>query len=392
MRAHRGKEQMSGAAVEIVRVDDRHVATLAEFIRQVWDPGATADTVRRARAAAAAANPVKPGEDIPTFLFLANGRAVGHVTTIPIRLWIGGTECPAHWVKGLWVLPEHRNGPVGYLLLKEAVRHLDCLMAMAVEPAAIRLFESLGFADFGVLPNFVRILKPNNILQRLDLTSIGLSGIPGWLSWGVRMASRSGIAAVAGAAVTGTLNVWTAAVGGRRHRLVFQRSEDVDSEKYDDLWRHTRTGIAAVPTRDGNYIRSRYIARNGDGYRLISVGCGATLAGLAVVRRPRMEGDPRLKGIRVATLSEAIFPINRPDIGLAVVAAAEESARELEADALLCSASHRSLAPVLRRRAFLKLPGNVHFLTRNPIGHLALPKELADWWLTRGDSQADEVF
>jgi hypothetical protein len=38
------------------------------------------------------------------------------------------------------------------------------------------------------------------------------------------------------------------------------------------------------------------------------------------------------------------------------------------------------------------VPGNVHFLVREPAGDGATGPGLADWWITRGDSEADEVF
>ena len=79
---------MSGGKAEVVRVDDRYVAELVEFIRKVWDPNATLENVRRARAEQAANNQASPGEDVPTFLFLAQGHPIGHVTTIPVRIAI----------------------------------------------------------------------------------------------------------------------------------------------------------------------------------------------------------------------------------------------------------------------------------------------------------------
>ncbi|MGH8645574.1 MAG: hypothetical protein ACREX4_14395 [Gammaproteobacteria bacterium] len=383
---------MNDATVEIVRVDDRHVASLAEFIRQVWDPLATPERVRRARAETAAANPSAYGEEAPTFLFLANRRAVGHVTTIPIGLWLGTAVQPAHWIKGLWVLPQHQNGPVGFLLLKEAVRHLGCALVLVVQPAPRRLLEALGFADLGVLPNFLRILEPAKILRKLDLGVIGLAGSPRWLSQVLRMSQSSGISATVGGAAAYTARLWAAAAGRSPRRLEVQKPQGVNVKEWDDLWCSTRAQIAAGPTRDGGYIRWRYDSSDEGRYRLVAVRDNGALAGFAVVRRPRAEGDPRLNGIRVATLSEITFPKDRPDVGLAVLAAAEETARELEADALLCSASHRSLTPLLWRRAFVRIPGNLHFLVRDPRGDLALPQDLTDWWLTRGDMNADEAF
>ena len=113
----------AAASAEVVRAADEHAEVLAEFYRRVWDPAATAERVLGGRRAAAT-DPAGAGEPPPTFIFLADGAVVGHVTTIPVRLWDSGSEHVFHWVKGLMVLPEHRRGPVGFLLLRETLRHL----------------------------------------------------------------------------------------------------------------------------------------------------------------------------------------------------------------------------------------------------------------------------
>jgi predicted N-acetyltransferase YhbS len=375
-----------------VRVDHRHTAALVGFIREVWDPTATPAAVRRARAAAAAGNPAARGDEAPTFLYLASGRPLGHVSTIPVRLWLGQSEVTAHWVKGLMVLSEHRNGPVGFMLLKEALRHLRTALAMVVQPAPRRLFQALGFRDLGALPNYLRILEPTKVLRRLDLTAVGLEGTPRWAQLAVRLAQRWGLARVGGPAAAGITWAWTAAAGGLARGLDVGCPAEPDVSECDDLWGRVRRHITATPVRDGAYLRWRYDTSESGKYRLGTVHDCTGLAGIAVVRRPRGAGDPRLAGIRVATLSEVIFPPNRPEVGLATLAAAEGIARQVEADALLCSASHRSLRILLRRRAFVPVPGNVHVLARAPCESEAFPEALGEWCLTRGDSNADDVF
>ena len=43
----------------------------------------TAEGIRASRAAQAAANPVEPGADVPAFVFLLDGRALGYIGSIP---------------------------------------------------------------------------------------------------------------------------------------------------------------------------------------------------------------------------------------------------------------------------------------------------------------------
>jgi ribosomal protein S18 acetylase RimI-like enzyme len=376
---------------QVVRVDETHIALLADFIREVWDPSATPEKVCRARAAAAAANPLRAGEDIPTFLFLRHGRAVGHVTTIPIRLWSAGVERPAHWLKGLMVLPEYRNGPIGFLLLREAARQLQTALALVVQPAARRLFQALGFTDLGAIPNFVVPLEPVAMLRRLDLTALGLSDLPAWVQASLRRAQGNRASRLVGAGISGVLSLWRATCG-RSAGFDVRVTESVDVGECDALWRQARGHFAAAPSRDGRYLRSRYIALPDAPYIFVTVREGSTLVALAVVRQPRTNGDPRLRGILVATISEVLFPARRPEAGLAALWGAERAARSLRADALLCTAAHSSVARLLARRGFLNVGGNVHFLIRAAGDGQPLPHALYDWCLTRGDGEADEVF
>jgi GNAT superfamily N-acetyltransferase len=382
--------------VEVIQVSDRHVDCLAEFFRAVWDPAATGERVRQARVIAAESNPVSPGQASPTFLFLGDGRALGHITTIPVRLWSHEVEHPAHFMKGLMVLPEYRNGPIGSSLLKEAIRHLGCALAIAVKPAAWKLFAALGFVHLGVLSNHLRVLRPARVL-RLDLEMLGLSGLPSWVPRAARLVRHRPIAAVLGAGAAAMVRLWTAAAHARTLGLTVSSADAApEPSELDALWRMARGSMAAASVRDARYVRSRYGAGGGAGegtpYGFVTVRERSVLVGLAVVRRPSAHGDLRLGGLRVATLSDVLFSTDRTPVGLAALAGAEALARRFESDALLCSASHSRLRALLPLQAYVPVPGNLHVLARDPRGACGLPVRLSDWWLTRGDGDADEVF
>jgi GNAT superfamily N-acetyltransferase len=382
----------SGASTQVVKVQDEHIDVLTGFIREIWDSNADAEAVRRARKAAAAQNPAAAGEPPPTFLLISSDRAIGHVSTIPIRIWDGEAQRPIHWVKGLMVTPDHRNGPVGFLLLKEAVRELGDGMAMVVEPPARRLFEALGYQDAGVLPNHMRVLKPGRFLSRIDVEAIGLAGLPSWTNGAVRLAQRSGLARLLGMAISGATGAWTAVAGRRSSGLQnkpVRRISEIDSSAIDDLWARVRSQLRAAAVRDSAYLNWRY---DDNAYRPVAVYAESELAGVGIVRAPSDDGDPRLRGVRVAVLSDLLYPPDRPDIGLALLAAAENAGRELGADALLISVSHPGTQRLFKRRAFLRIPGNVHFLFKGTPDTPSLPSGIDEWWLSRGDSSADEVF
>lgn len=381
--------------IEVVRASNEHAEALAAFFRVVWDRNATAENVRAAQAEIEASNPFDPGARFPRFLFLSDGDALGHIGTIPTRFWNGNVEHSAHWYKGLMVHPEHRNGPVGYLVLKEAARHLGLSGALVVAEPARKLFKALGFIDAGAIANYLVVLRPARVLRALDIEAIGLRGMPPWLPRAVRLAQRLGLASVTGVAAVGARALWRFARStGTRDFDCREGLEAVSREDIDDLWRRARAGIAGAAVRDGGYISWRYDCGPLGTYEVATVRDGERLVGLAVVRKPRPDGggDARLRGIKVATLSDILFPLEHEDAGMATLAAAESIARRAGADALLCSASHRTLTRLLPRCGYLRLPGNVHFLFRDPGNAHALPVALDDWWLTRGDADSDDAF
>jgi hypothetical protein len=163
-----------------------------------------------------------------------------------------------------------------------------------------------------------------------------------------------------------------------------------DAVGLNNLWQRTRATLAASSVRDARYLSWRY--DRDPVYERLALYDSRRMAAAAVVRRPRETGDPRLGGIKVATLSEVIFPVDEPASGEAAIAAAEQTARRMGADAMLCGASHPALAAILKKRGYLRPSGNLHFMLRDPGRVHELPASLGAWWLTRGDALTDQMF
>ncbi|HEU0054299.1 MAG TPA: hypothetical protein VFQ39_14025, partial [Longimicrobium sp.] len=202
-----------------------------------------------------------------------------------------------------------------------------------------------------------------------------------------RVRRSPALAWLAGACIRAALALMSAVRDSPRHHRGWILPELPAAEAHR-LWLRVRRQLAAAPSRDADHLYPRYVL---DGYRLIGVRERGGLVAMGAIRPPRPDGDPRLNGVRVATLSEILCPPDRPDAARALLATAEQVARGLDADALLCGASHRALDGALRRRGYLRVPGSVHVLHRAAPGD-APPPPLAAWWLTRGDSLADEGF
>lgn len=380
--------------VEVTRITGDISDAVAGFFRKVWTDNATGEGVRRARAEAARLNPAMPGVDVPAVAYLRDGEVIGHLGTIPVKFWNGRVETAGHWLKGFMVLPEHQNGSVGFAVLKELLKHVDISGAMTVALPARRLFQAVGFVDCGVIPNYVSLLRGGRVARSIDIANLGL-GLSPWLHRCARAAQRAGIAWAAGAMAGMGFRTWRA-LRGSSIRLSTDLSGGLPSRSaLDDLWARARPTIFAGAVRDGSFLSWRYHAPAGAVYEAVAVyerEGKRSLVAIAVVRSCSDNSDQRLRGIRVATVADILFRADEPAAGLAALAGAERVAQRMGADAILCSAAHPAITSALRRRAYLRLPGNVHLMLRDPTGAMGLPLAVDAWWLMRGDANSDEAF
>jgi hypothetical protein len=230
----------------------------------------------------------------------------------------------------------------------------------------------------------------------VNLDALGLDRAPAVVRRLIPIAQRSGLASFGGALVGEALRVRAALprLASRRYEVGDERIPD--AKELDQLWQSARSAVRAAAVRDGVEFDLRYGASAGAQsahYRFASVRDHGRLIGCASVREPRVESDPRLAGISVATLSDAWFDLRDRDAGLATLGAAERTARTMGADALLCSTSHPGLAQSLRRQGYLSVGANIHFLFRDTTDTQASwPAELESWWVSRGDARSDDVF
>jgi hypothetical protein len=267
-------------------------------------------------------------------------------------------------------------------------------MALVVQPEARRLYTALGFVDHGVLQERVRVLRADRVLRALAQPDSGLAQLSATQRAVLQLASVQPLRALAAAAATTALAGMrlTSTITIAARRLSVRAEDGVNPAEIDRLWARARDGLTAAPSRSGALLRWRYLGDGAPGYRMVAVRDRGQLSALAVVRPPRDESDSRLRGLRMATLADVLYPLDRPDCGLAAIAGAERAAQQTGSDALVCASTHPSRLQLLRRRAFLSVSGQVHLLSRSAPGEPPLPRAADSWWITRGDSNADEAF
>jgi hypothetical protein len=382
--------------ISIAMATEEHAGAIAAFYREVWDANATQESVLAAMRLGAIHNVAAAGVQLPVALVFSGTRIVGYCGSIAQRLWDGAEERPAYWVKGLMVLRDYRNGPVGYLAVRELTSRLPCATVLTVAPAARRLFAALGYRDLGAVHNWVKPLRPGVIANQLDLEAVGLRSLPRWVGSGVRIAQRTGAAALVAQATGAGMEAFSSFSRLTTSHFEETVDEAPSREDLDAVWMEARSNLKASPVRDGNYLVTRFGAHSSheqaNPYKFIAIRERGRLVSVAALRNPRMTPDPRLGTIRVATISDLVFPLTKPQAGLATLGAIATAARGGGADAVTCMTSHRGIGRLLKRQGYLRLSGNVHFFLRDVNAPEHWPTDLSSWWLGRGDGESDATF
>ncbi len=375
--------------IRCIAAQDEHSEMLAAFFRETWDRSATGEKVLASRRHAAEANLAEPGKSPPTWMAVQGDRIIGYCSSLPIRLWNGTAQQPAYWAKGLMVLPEFQNGPIGFKVLKELSNAVPLIAAVTVHPASRRLFAAIGYRDHGALPNMLKPLRAGRIFATADPQRLAASGIPQVATRMLALAQQVRVAGLLGGAIDLGLSLRS----GRAPADVTVAEEPALSiQEIDVLWNRVRRDLSAATVRDGAALTARYRDGADVVYRCVTVRRSGELCGLMLVRPPRVDGDARLAGIRISSFSDLLVAPSDEAAQTALFAAAESSAKALGADAALCSLSHASLLPLLKQRGYFPRAGNVHFFLRSRDNPSAWPSSLQDWWLTRGDGESDVTF
>jgi hypothetical protein len=366
--------------------------SIAEFLRAAgWEPEATPESVRETLRTAAAANPFEPGVGPPLVGVFVGSRLAAYLTSIPTRFWNGTESVPGHWLKGFWVLEPYRNGPVGYLLLKEMLKHVGLAASMPAALVPRRLSAALGMRDLGAVRNYIAPLRSARILRKLDFERY-FSRLPIALSLGARIAKTPAGAYTLGALVTLGVSALRlpSVLSGRSLRS--ELSEKLPEEAaLDALWARAQGVLRSAAVRSGAYLRWRYQADSNGRYVFASVWRGRGLTGLAVLQRPERLDDPRIAGLGIGSVVDLVLDPQCPGALPAALGVARHWARSADYDALLVTASHRGLRGPLLRAGYIPTPGNIHVMLREPGAQQQLSADLNDWMVTRGDAWSDHL-
>jgi hypothetical protein len=286
----------------------------------------------------------------------------------------------------LMVLSEYRNGPIGYLVLKELVGRLRRSIVLTVAPASVRLFEALGYANLGVVPNYLAVLRPGRLASKIPARSME-ERLPPTVVRAVRLAQRAGVLGLAGGTLGLGVRAATAVSAVYRMGLGGDHSDRLPPQAdLDSLWLAVRGSGWSGVVRDARYLGQRYAVER---YHFVVVRGAGTLRALAILQAPRIQDDDRVRGLSVGALSDLVVRQGDSRAAIAAVRGAMALARDLGGEALLASTSSHWLGRLLLTQAWLPVPGNLRFLVRETDSSHSWPTHLEQWWLMRGDGESD---
>jgi hypothetical protein len=201
------------------------------------------------------------------------GRIVGQLGVLPIRMRVGGRVVIAGQQVDAEILPEHRGGGL-YFQMAElvgregAARQIAFGLGFATEETKHLSVEFLGFSLVGPVGRFVRVLDYGHYLNNM------LGGpAHGALAW-LRSRSRGRSSSDAPPLEDGVMSI------------------DRFDDRFDQLAEHL--DLASILTvRDSTYLNWRYADCPIVAYRRFAVQVQGILRGFVVFHRARSEGASR---------------------------------------------------------------------------------------------------
>ena len=305
------------------------------------------------------------GVDPRVWLFRDEGRIVGQMGSIPVRLKVADDEMNTGWLVDTMVLEAYRSQAVGSRIMVEAHEDMPFSLSLGQSPEMREIQFRLGWTQVAPLRIAQMLVRPGNVLK-------GKLPAPA---------------------------VWAAAVGLRASNTVRDLLGETSTfdtrevsrfdDTHDALWRTAARDLTCAVVRDASYLNWKYVDQPGQRFLRLEITSDQGLQGVAVwmFREP---GSGYL--YRRAFLVDIVAPLADARALRHIVKAACEAVAEEDVDALLCHHSDDRLTQALRSCGFsLRQPER--FLLIDP-GHFEgekLDRLLApgNWFVTHGDSDID---
>lgn len=371
--------------MEVLFYNDAYLDSMVEFIKSVWDETITAEAFSNRRTADREENPYAGEGGNPLAIAVEGKRIVGRLSAIPGRLWTNGEEHQMCWLSGLHILPEFRGRKLAPLLPKLMIDNFPIVTGFFVREAPLRIYNNLGWTIVGKIPEYMKILDARGFFRNFDVANFDhMLGRKKALAKTLCTIGRTGDAFLP-SLLLGGLSILRKTRPGRDRQMNVAIVENFD-RRVDGLWKRNKPFIKHAQVRASGYLNWHFKSRTG-WIKVIGEENGA-INGYAILSVKKFSEDERLRDMKVLSIIDIFWNFDQPHVFAGMLRSIERLARERGADMLLCSIHEPSAEKMLKRSAFIRIPGTVHFAYHCSKEGLKLPAALDDWFITRGDADA----
>ncbi len=308
------------------------------------------------------------GIDPAVWLYVEDGRVLGHNGAIPVRLQVGDREVTTAWFVDTMVLEEARDRAVGSAVMLASVADWPFSLSLGQTPYMREILRRLGWKDVCPLNTYVYVLRPMALGRAKVTTPI--------------------VGTLAGAALA-LKQWWHGHPVANGHSRAF-RVEEVASygPEQDELWQRVRAHFPVAVVRDRSFMQWKYVEQPGQEFIRLHLWDGARLAGTAVllVRRP----DRVYRYRRAFLVDLLVDPDDEVAVG-ALLSAVIARARQTGSALLTCYLTCPRLETCLVRAGFWRREPQRYLLVRPDRAEVDVRLLLdgRQWLLTMGDSDID---
>lgn len=241
---------LAGDGVEIGWWPSARIAELQAFIDAEWKPGhilATDEALLRWQ------HPRDEAE-LSVVGATANGRPVGILGVIPVRVSVHGRPVDGAWLTTWVVTPEWRPHQLGLRLLEFVTDRYDFVGTIGGNDTTLRILGALRFHVTRSVPRWVLPLSEEACARVVGADAAALA------SGGPSGADRTG---------EGSIRSWSLA----------------EAEAWDAAWSGRLASTLVGTWRDAEYVGHRYVEHPGFDYRIrVARDAGGLATGLVVSR------------------------------------------------------------------------------------------------------------
>jgi len=360
---------------------------LITFIRAVWDPDTTWQSYMEKRRKNFQENPYAVEGGMPIALLVDGERVVGHVASIPCKVWAHGKESLMYWNAGLHLLDECRGKGLGDILPRKMMEELPLVSGFFVIEQQLRTHTKMGWTIVGKIPEYIKILNPRKVFLNMDLNSA--HQMPAWLRKISNANKRLGW--IVGANIIhAVLHIYygfckTLVSHEKRSRIVIRTVEQFD-ERMDEFWSQVKYNISCAQVRNARYLN--WMFPHKQGWVKIVYEEDAKISGYALLAQRSFDKGDLLRGLSTLSIIDILWDSQKDYVLNSLILWIERFAIERNADLIIASLNNNKARSHFINHGYTRIPSTVHFAFHNANDNLRLSEKISDWFVTRGDADA----